>query len=338
MRKVSYQDILFIDDKNQGFCLSFYASNHMELARLIDEAKLVARQDLGANEFEQLFGHLDATLLTIDIFPVAVFINSSVKCYVPLFNCHEELFVISTSFHLKPLMKLHQRNKDVAVLHFSDENVKLYQISIKNISLLDVFETPNTSSDYDNIDRCVSDIISKNKLLLIFSGKQECIDEFKKICMYGHYFNNPLPSIIKIKNKDMIRHIFKHIEPYFRELESRTTLRFETAKMQGRLVSDPNEILQHALNGDIKILFIAEDKKLWGYLDVYKKVIRTNPKQMDCYDDDILDDLSEIVLKAKGSVVVLPQSQMPDSGLIFGILRDPYEKIIYERKTFKAIS
>lgn len=336
MKKASYEDILFADQVNQGFCISFYASNHMELARLIDEAKLVARQDISAADYSSLFETLDAERTAIDSFPVAVFINSKIRCFVPIFSCDEELFVVSTSFHIKPLIKVHQRNKDVALLHFTSTDVKLFQVNMKNLVLLDIFKPPSDEQDYLNIDRFVSNLLSEKKLLLVFSGNPESIKSFKKLSLYGNIFDTPLVSTSKNNGRDLIRHIFKHIEPYFRRLESKAANRFINAKKQGRLITDTHEIFSHAINGEIKILFIAEDIKLWGYLDTHRNKILVHNRQMDSFDEDILDDISEIVLKFKGSVVVLPQSKMPEKTMVFGILRDSYEKIIIERKFCKS--
>lgn len=338
MKKASYEDILFANKTNQGFCVSFYASNFVELSRLIDEAQLVARQDLSVSDYSTLFESLEAEKNVIDAFPVAIFLNSQIRCFIPLLVCNEELFVVSTSFHIKPLLKVHQRNRDVALLHFTSSEVKLFQVSIKSLVLLDVFKAPKNEKDYINIDRFVTSLLSEKKLLLIFSGNIESINLFRKTSLYGNAFNIPLMYSRKNKTKDLLKHIFNHIESHFRKLEAMATDRFITAKKQGRLITETNEIFNYALKGDIKILFIAEDKKIWGYLDTYKNKILTHSKQMDSFDEDILDDLSELVLKFKGSVVVLPQADMPEKNMVFAILRDNYEKIIFEKKFCKISS
>lgn len=148
MKKVSYEDVLFAGTQNQDFCVSFYASNFMELERLIDEAQLVARQDLNPEQFSALFGSVEGDKNLIDTFPVAVFLNGHAKMYVPLFKCDEELFVVSTSFHIKPLIKIHQRNKDIAMLVFTESHVKLFQVSMKNLVLLEIFKVPQNEPDY----------------------------------------------------------------------------------------------------------------------------------------------------------------------------------------------
>jgi hypothetical protein len=337
MKKVSYEDILFADFKCQGFCVSIYASNFMEMQRLIDEAQLVARQDLNPEQYTALFGTFEHEKNLIENFPVAVFLSAQTKMYVPLFKCHEELFVVSTSFHIKPLIKMHQRNKDVAMLSFSESNVKLFQVSIKNVVLLDIFKLPKQDKDYLIIDRYISSLLSDKKPLLVFTGNRKHIDKFKKASIYGNIFNEPFNILQRFKDRDLLKHIFRHLEPYFRKIESKTLERFNTAKIQGKILIEINEILSHALKGQIKALYIAEDKKLWGYLDAHRSKITIHTKQIDSYDDDILDDLSELVLKFKGSVFVLPHSEMPEKNVIFCILRDSYEKIIIAKKLHKTL-
>jgi hypothetical protein len=336
MKKVSYEDVLFAGTQNQDFCASFYASNFMELERLIDEARLVARQDLNPEQFSALFGSIEADKNLIDTFPVAVFLSGHTKMYVPLFKCDEELFVVSTSFHIKPLIKIHQRNKDIAMLVFTDSHVKLFQVSMKNLVLLEIFKVPESEPDYLKIDQFVTSILAKRKLLLVFTGNLEQINRFKSVSFYGYSYKEPLLISQKLKSGELLRHIFRHIEPFFRGQEAKISARFLSAKLQGKMVSQTEDIFNHARRGEIKNLYIAEDKKIWGYIDTQRKKISTHLKQVDSYDDDILDDLSELVIKNKGTVIVVPQSEMPENMVIFGILRDNYERIIFEKKSHKS--
>jgi hypothetical protein len=335
MKRVSYKDLLFSTLRSNDFCVSIYASNFMEMERLIDGAQLVAKQDLSPEKYSALFSNIENDKYLVESFPVALFLSSTEKMYVPLFNCYEELFVVATSFHIKPLIKLHQRDKDVALLVFAENNVKLFLVNIKNVNLLEVFPFPQNKTDLLKIDQHVAKVLKKEKPLLILSGNNEICKSFKKISVYGYLFGEPLEILQKYKGGELVRHIFKHLEPYFRKNEVKKLERFELAKLKGKVVMDANEILNYALNGAIKTLYISEDKKLWGYLDTHRKKMTIHSRQIDSYDDDILDDISEIVMKNKGTVFTLPQSQMPEKTLMFAILRDDFEKILFDRKQFK---
>ncbi len=288
----------------------------------------MARQDLNAEQFLALFGSIEAGKNLIETFPAAVFLSSHAKMYVPLIKCEEELFVVSTSFHIKPLIKMHQRNKDIAMLVFADSNVKFFQVNMKTLVLLDIFKVPQNQVDYLKIDHYVMNILAKRKLLLVFTGNLDQIDRFKSVSNYDNSYKDPLLISQKLKTRELLRHIFKHIEPVFRKLEAKISEQFLAAKIKGKIISRIEDIFNHAKRGEIKSLYIAGDKKVWGYIDPSREKITTHLKQVDSYDDDILDDLSELVIKHKGTVTVVPQTDMPESMVIFGILRDEYKSTI----------
>ncbi len=335
MKKVTYEDVLFADTKSQDFCVSIYASNMLELQRLMDEAKIVARQDLNAQQYSCLFDSVETEMNVIDTFPVAVFLSAHQRMFVPLLRCLEELFVVSTTFHIKPLIKMHQRNKNLALLSFSAKEVKLFQVGIKGLILLDIFNAPLSHQDYLNIDQYVSSLLEGKKPLLVYAGSKQHIEKFHKISTYGNIYPEPIEIKKNFKGRDFLKYIYTHIEPYFTKIESKVLRLYETAQQQGRVITEPNEIFKQALCGSIKALYIAEDKKIWGYLDTYRNKVAMHLKQVDSYDDDVLDDLSEIVLKFKGVVVALPQSEMPEKAVMFAILRDNYQRTILHKKMLK---
>jgi hypothetical protein len=246
--------------------------------------------------------------------------------YVPLFRCEEEFFVVSTSFHIKPLIKMHQRNRDVALLSFSSNTVNLFKVSFNGMILLDVFKGPQCDKDFLLIDKFVSSLLSNNKPLLLFTGQRENVKKFIKLTSYKNIFEEPIDILQNFRSRELLKHIFRHIEPYFRKAELKVSRRVQLAKTDERTTTDINEIFQSAQREEVESLFIAEDKKIWGYLDARKNKVSTHKIQVDSYDEDILDDISEIVLKFKGSVVVLPQSSMPDKALMFAILRKKTKK------------
>lgn len=332
MKKVSFEDMLFMEKKSKGFCLSFYASNFMEFDRLIDEAKLIARKDFESGEYCSFFESLDIYKKYIDSFPSAIFISSELHYYVPLLTCKEELVVVSTSFHVKPLIKMYQRSRNLALLQFSEDQVQLFQINMKNITLIDIFELPKNSTDYLDIDRFVRQHLSEKKPLLIISGQEKYVKNLRDSSLYGNIFPTTFHSHLYKNGASLINHIYRHIDSYFFELESRSTSRITTAKQKGRLATDVDSIFSHALAGEIKTLFVAENEKLWGSMDFINKKISIHSQQMNSYDDDILDDLAELVLKFKGNVVVLPSMQLPNESLVCAILRDDFEKIIHNKK------
>lgn len=82
------------------------------------------------------------------------------------------------------------------------------------------------------------------------------------------------------------------------------------------------EVAQAAVQGRVRKLFLAEQKKLFGKIDtVSGEVLLHGPQQTGPEDDDVLDDLAEAVLKRAGEVFLIEKSRMPRDSAAAAIFR-----------------
>jgi hypothetical protein len=109
---------------------------------------------------------------------------------------------------------------------------------------------------------------------------------------------------------------------YFNMVENKSLKEYWEAKNKDKTSSNLDEIVQLALKGMLKNVFIKENMNLWGRINYQTGECHYYKKQMDSVDDDILDDIAEIVLWHGGSVTVLPAHRMPDSLAAAAIIRN----------------
>lgn len=95
---------------------------------------------------------------------------------------------------------------------------------------------------------------------------------------------------------------------------------FGEAQAKGQGSSDLSAVAQAAAQGRVRVLLAEAERHIHGILDPVSGEIR----QADSGDpkaDDLLDDLSELVLRRGGEVVVVPAADMPSPTGVAAIYR-----------------
>jgi hypothetical protein len=95
---------------------------------------------------------------------------------------------------------------------------------------------------------------------------------------------------------------------------------FGTAMSNDLGAEDPAQVARAAVAGRIATLLIDADRQIPGRIDAASGAVEAD-ELPSAGVDDILDDLSEIVLRAGGDLVVLPSERMPTSTGVAAIYR-----------------
>ncbi len=106
--------------------------------------------------------------------------------------------------------------------------------------------------------------------------------------------------------------VWSLIEPTYLEKTKALTMKYEAEKAKGLAFDDLGEIALAAVNNNIRHLLVEADRIVPGRLD--QKTGEIAAADLEHPEiDDLLDDLSELVFRSKGEVVVLPKERMPTS-------------------------
>jgi hypothetical protein len=92
---------------------------------------------------------------------------------------------------------------------------------------------------------------------------------------------------------------------------------------QGQIKSNLFQITRAATRGDVRHLVVAEDRHIFGHIDETQGGLSLHPCDLNAYDDDILDDLAQLVLRSGGQVSVRPQAEIPGARTALAFVRSP---------------
>ncbi len=108
---------------------------------------------------------------------------------------------------------------------------------------------------------------------------------------------------------------WKAYEPYYKARLDELIDEFGKARSAGLAAEDLESAADSAVAGGIATLLVESDRHIPGRLDA--ETGRIEPADLEHPEiDDLLDDLSELVLKRGGRVVVVPAQRMPtDTGV-----------------------
>jgi len=104
-------------------------------------------------------------------------------------------------------------------------------------------------------------------------------------------------------------------EPSFRARVAQLVDAFGAARGKDLASADASDISAAAVSGRVNTLLVEADRRMPGRLNADGGGIH-QASGVDPEIDDLLDDIAEVVLKAGGEVIIVPEDQMPtDSGL-----------------------
>jgi hypothetical protein len=96
---------------------------------------------------------------------------------------------------------------------------------------------------------------------------------------------------------------------YLKRLEGMVE-EFGTANAHGTASDDPEAIALAAIGGRVKTLLVEAERVVPGRVDLATGTVQRS-EMSDAHTDDLLDDLSELTLRAGGEVVIVPVERMP---------------------------
>lgn len=247
--------------------------------------------------------------------------------------------VVAQSFHVKPILKWKQRQEENYVLVLNDHEARLYESlygQLKKIDSLSLRGKPKKSFGLDDkeretlymnqtiakIDDWLTDRARMVQRSLILVGENTLTKRLYKSCEYPKIHKKTIvKQFTRYQDADLKRAINRHLHEASGVKKEKLIKQAKRAELNGRLDLNIYSITIKAIENKVSRLYIAEDDHIWGMLDRRTAELKVHPRQLDCYDNDLLDDLSEVVLKNRAEVVVLPKSEMPCKASIAAILK-----------------
>ncbi|QQK06935.1 hypothetical protein [Miniphocaeibacter halophilus] len=287
---------------------------------------------------------------------VAIFLNREHCIIYNLFREIKELTVVSNSFHIKPLIRVYQSVDKYYVLGINRHNFKLFYGDRYNLTEI---ESPknmpdeiteeyrlttidmskdgkamySTGSNRDevkketekylrNVDRYIwENYIKPTGAPLVLVALPQYQGEFRKLTNNKLLVEKGIDKDFEAMDINAIKEeAWKIIEKIYLDRTEMLVNMFNNGKSKGNASANINDVVKKAVEGRIDTILIESDKILPGIVDMETKEIKEMPLE-DVETDDVLDDIAEMVLKAKGEVVILPKEKMPDTTGVAAIYR-----------------
>jgi hypothetical protein len=117
-----------------------------------------------------------------------------------------------------------------------------------------------------------------------------------------------------MSDEELRRQAWKCVEPIYLERLRKLSDDFAVARSRGQGSAKLSEVARAAFEGRVHVLLVEAERTISGQIDMETGKFR--PGDGSPTEEDALDDLAELVLRRKGSVVIVPRERMPtESGL-----------------------
>lgn len=180
----------------------------------------------------------------------------------------------------------------------------------------------DTERFFRAVDRAIEHHYSaKDGLPIILAGLSDQISMFQRVRKNPNVLLEGVtvhPEGVSLAA--LTERTWKLMKPYIDAATKQQVDAFHEAAAHGKGLSAPTEVAAAAAEGRVDTLFVESGRILPGIVDATTGAIAYDSND-ETDVDDILDDVAEIVLRAKGRVLVLDPEHMPAGTGLAAILR-----------------
>ncbi len=252
---------------------------------------------------------------------------------------------LADTFHVKPLLKWIQTDKEYLLLGIQNENVELYFGSQNTFKLVDKLNLPRTTQASENwFDKWIlqssESLNHENKNAMIINEWIANYTKFVKPKMFVAGEKRVVQNLIpKLSYKDLIK---KPILDFYNEEYSKSICNLIRMVMEeesnnlikkalyevyeaeesNRVQKNLTQISKAVVQGKVKKIIVAEEYYVYGKINKTTGELELHPYDLDHEDDDVLDDLAQMVLHQGGEVLLASKYEIPKGRPILAILKE----------------
>jgi hypothetical protein len=253
---------------------------------------------------------------------------------------------VATSFHVKPLLRWLQTDREFLLLGMESDSAHLYLGSQDSFKLLDTialpqfFQEPYSLNDYtslkesrqqrskeDKIFARLNDWIEKltksTKPKLFVAGEKSKVDGLNRNLKYINTIKTPFSNTFGKHNVvNICANIRKLLKDESKKALEKSLLEFRFAEEGNRAQKNIFQISKAVVQGKVRKLIVTDELNIFGKIDRASGGLIIHPTDLDHEDDCILDDLAQMVLSQGGEVVIAKRNEIPKGRPILAILDD----------------
>lgn len=254
-------------------------------------------------------------------------------------QCH-----VASSFHVKPLLRWMQFDRDFLILGLTNDSAHLYFGNQSTIQKVDSIlfsgdhKDLSTAGDYQSLKQARDLKLKKNESMdwiaewlgqitekvsprLFVAGDQLLVAGLLKRLKYTNVHKAPVsPTFTENRLSEICLDVRKILRDEAKLTLNKALLEFHFAEEINLAKKNIFQIAKAATQGKVKKLIIADGINVYGKVDKRTGKVAIHPFDLNHEDDDILDDLAQTVLVSGGEVVIAPREQIPKGRPILAIL------------------
>ncbi len=170
----------------------------------------------------------------------------------------------------------------------------------------------DTERFFRAVDRAILEYHSRpSGLPLMLAAPAECHAPFRKVSRNPFLMPDGLQVNPEVLSLEQLRaQAWQKVEPVYLDRLAKLVERYQVASSRKMGSEDLAQVAQATMAGRVETLLVEADRVLPGRID--EATGRIEPGDLSHPEiGDVLDDLSEMVFRMKGEVVVVPTERMP---------------------------
>lgn len=345
-------------ESENGVHLTAYLVNRGDLSDLKSQLKTVISESyewlnsaMTMEERKRFLEPLDSLLLDARIFKqmkgnIGLFrtLDSFRVLNIPVDveqSCH-----VATSFHVKPLLRWLQADREFLLLGMEKESAHLYLGSQDSFKLVDSILFPEFFKEKHSLDGYMSlkesrqkkvkedetfawlnewikELTKATKPKLFLAGEKSKVDGLNRHLQYKNTVKTSISNSFGEHNvSDVCANIRKVLKDESKKALEKSLLEFRFAEEGNRTRKNIFQISKAVVQGKVRKLIVTDELSIFGKIDRKSGGLAIHPIDLDHEDDCILDDLAQMVLSQGGEVVIAKRDEIPKGRPILAILDD----------------
>jgi hypothetical protein len=250
------------------------------------------------------------------------------------------LCTVASSFHIKPLLRWLQMDREFLLLGLEPGVFHLYQGSQHSLRRLELRRRassdsaseaggPQLSRRHRELMQELSDELNDwlthipadvRPRLYVVGEATLCAAAIRRLRAGRIVRLMNYSSFHQAKLADICQDIRRAQKKEARQELERAFIEYRCAAALNLTTSNMDQIAQAAFQGQVRTLIIADGMHIFGRLDPGTGRLTLHPRDMDHEDDDVLDDLAQTVMAFGGNVMVASRHQLPQGRPALAIL------------------
>lgn len=179
------------------------------------------------------------------------------------------------------------------------------------------------------LERGVYRLINTSNRPLVLTGVEYLLPIYREKNQYPHLLEETLIGNTEDRRvEEMHAETWPIVEPYMNQARMEALEGYHILKNDHQASSDIHEVLPAAFFGQVDILLLASEGKIWGRFDEEnQKVVLHQRKELE--DEDLADLAVKYALANNGLVYTYPLAEMPDGAMIAATMRYPLQGLNY---------